>query len=132
MAPRKKTLRSFQELDEVFGAPDSRCELPKLRPFACRQIAGPEQHDDLIISATDGVDAHRQFFNYYGLNEETFRYRLRVVEIEKTSPLVSKAIECQSPRLKGELTLDQLQQQQHEDIERQIKSGEAVAMAESV
>jgi hypothetical protein len=89
--------------------------------YACRQVTGPKQCADLCIRARSGVDAHRQFFNYYGLNEETHRYRLKVVEVPAGHALIDSAIECQSPRNPQELSLDEKAQQAADDVESLLK-----------
>ena len=112
------------DLDEVFAQ-----VIPKVAPvmkvFACRQVSGPKPHDDLCIRATSGVDANRQFFNYYGLNEQTYRYRLKVVVVPKEAKFktwIDNAIECQSPQNPETLSLEEQARQHEDEIENLLSS----------
>jgi hypothetical protein len=98
--------------------------LPK-KYFAVRQIAGPTAHRDVIIFCSDQLEAKRQFFCWHGLTGKTYRYQLRAVEIPSDHPEAEKAVECPHPRGVGERTLDAIQQEQFEDVEQMVKSGEA-------
>jgi hypothetical protein len=71
------------------------------------------------------VDARRQWFNYYGLNEETYRYGLEVMRLAEDHELAEKAISCQTPRVGGAQTVDDLSKQAFEDQTQMLKTGEA-------
>jgi hypothetical protein len=109
-------------LDDLFAG--NRRDRPKAKMqghvFAVRQVRGPKSHDDLIIRATDPVDAHRQFFNFHGLANSAYRYNLRVVKIPDGDPRANKAIECQHPQTPGAATVDDLMQQHEEEVASQI------------
>jgi hypothetical protein len=101
----------------------------KKRFWAVRQIAGPRPHGDVVIEAFDALEAGRQFFCYHGLAGKTYRYRIASVELPRDHPAAAEAIECPSPRAQGEMTLDKIQKEQFEDVEKMVKSGEAASAA---
>jgi hypothetical protein len=115
----------LERLDGIFRDDDKKKRtIAEKRCYAVRQVRGPDEHDDLVVMAINAVDAHRQFFNYYGLNEQTFRYTLGVVQTDDPE-LTSMAVECEYPRHPGgggteSMTIDQLARYQHDDVEKQL------------
>jgi len=114
-------------IDSVFdGARKSSRKAIKRQCFAVRMSRGPKgaKYESLVIEATDGVDARRQWFNFYGLNEETYRYALQAVALEEGHPLAGDAIRCASPRVGGGTTMADLANQAFEDQTEMLKTGE--------
>lgn len=115
-------------LNDMFGhkAQREKRHVPK-QVYAVRQLSGPVKHKDQIISAVDSVEAVRQWFCHYGLAGQTYRYRLKVVEVPADHPLANQAIECMTPRSRDEMTLEAIQKEQFDDVQDMIDSGEAAA-----
>jgi len=129
MPPRREMGSKHPSLDTLFAERQGKARkapLPK-KYWAVRQIAGPRKHSDLVIHCHDALEAARQFFCYHGLAGQTYRYRVTAVEIPKDHPVAKKAIECLNPRGVGERTLETLQNEQFEDVENMVKSGEAAS-----
>lgn len=132
MAKARKRVRPDTSLERLFVASDAeKRETPESKVYAVRQLRGPEEHRSLIIRAWDPTDAIRQFFNHYGLQEQTHRYRCQCVQVPDDDQIVSNAIQCDIPRHPG-LTLEERFSQNYEEVERAIRSGEAMAEVESM
>lgn len=91
-------------VDELFVR--NKGKVSPTKCFAIRQTGGPEPHDTLVVRGHDVVDAARQWFNYYGLNEQTARYRYTAAIVPDDHPACKDAITCDHPRVQG----------QHEDL----------------
>jgi hypothetical protein len=116
-------------LNQLFAEREGKARkkaLPK-RYWAVRQIAGPRAHKDQVFHCHDALEAARQFFCWHGLTGQTYRYRVRAVELPSDHPAAADAVECLHPRGVGERTLDAIQQEQFEDVEQMVKSGEAAS-----
>lgn len=127
MPPRRETGSKHPSLNQLFAEREGKTKkkaLPK-RYWAVRQIAGPRPHKDQVIHCHDALEAARQWFCWHGLTGQTYRYRVRAVELPSDHPAVKDAIEQLTPRSEGERTLDTIQQEQFEDVEAMVKSGEA-------
>lgn len=129
MAPRPMGTKhkSLNELFQDRGIKRSKGPLPK-GIWAVRQLNGPKPHKDKVFKACDTVEAARQFFCFYGLTGQTYRYRLATVQLPNDHPLAREAIECLTPRTQDEMTFEKMAQEQFEDVERMIESGEAAAV----
>lgn len=127
MPAKRETGSKHPSLNQLFAArqgKERKAPLAK-RYWAVRQIAGPQKHKDLVIHCHDALEAARQFFCWHALTGQTYRYRVTAVEIPSDHPAVKEAIECLTPRGVGERTLDAIQQEQFEDVEKMVKTGEA-------
>lgn len=126
--PAKREIGSkHPSLNELFAERQGKSRkgpLPKLY-WAVRQVAGPRKHKDLVIHCSDALEASRQFFCYYALTGQTYRYRVQAVEIPRDHPAARDAVECLTPRGVAERTLDDIQQEQFDDVQQMVKSGEA-------
>jgi len=126
--PAKREIGSkHPSLNELFAerqGKSRKAPLPK-RYWGVRQIAGPRPHKDLVVHCHDALEAARQFFCWHALTGKTYRYRVTAVEIPRDHPAAQDAVECLTPRSEGERTLDAIQQEQFEDVENMVKTGEA-------
>lgn len=104
--------------------------IPK-RAFAVRQQRGPDRHDDLVILAYDGCDAARQWFNYYGLADQTYRYQLLTVKVPEGHNAQKRAIECQHPQTEETLSFEEQLRLQQQEVERVMANEEELDVIEA-
>lgn len=133
MAKRQSRASS---IDDVFNTSQRSARAPvKRKCFAVKQTRGPkgQQWSSLAVMAHDPVHARSQWFNYYGLHEQTYRYALDVRRLDEGHPLEQEAITCDSPRVQGRsITVDDLASQAFEDQQHMLKGGETTTVVEAM
>ena len=114
MAKNKFSDTRPSDLDGLFGPRIGTKKLDR-SVWAVRQVRGPggrKPFGDLVIRAITAVDAQRQWFNFYGLSTETYRYNLQTARVPESHAKYGSAIECQHPRgVEDDSLAKQLEQQ---------------------
>lgn len=129
----KRETKQWKSIDEMFteASQESRPKRPR-RAYAVRQIRGPrgKHFPAIAVLATGPTDAQRSWFDYHGLNMETYRYNLQVLRLPDDHPAAKNAVQISSPRNPHEMTLEQQMEATHEAVESMVGSGEAEAFKE--
>ena len=125
--PFEAEVRQYsKDFSDVFADAMPEDKPVPIRKYVVRQLRGPKgkNHDPLVITAHDGPDAARQFYNYYSLVGQTTSYQLQCAVLPEDHPRAKDAIKCNAPKDPGHTDWEKRIDEAEAEIERAARTGE--------